>query len=226
MDGLNAALFMYRRLVEQEEALEQFKAQGNSTLPKKCIYFPEKKKESDDDFCNDSLVIIMGNEEEGSNMSSAPELVVIDMDENLSSRGSTPFSDIVEVTPPSQSRTSPVVRKAHYKIRTIASPYRMVVSRKSPQPSLDRLSTGSSQFSSDWRTRTTESTNSHVSLGLPYKGNKHPLASYCSCHAYDIEQSRTMLLTSNNSVCDSNPFRSCCEQCRDKCRLLRDLSLF
>ncbi len=159
-----------------------------------------------------------------------PDLVVIDVDDaHSNSRGSTPSGDILEVTPPPSDgpiRTSPVVRKAHYKIRTIASPYCMVVQRRSPAPPTwdDALSIGSS--SSDWRTKTTDSAGS-CGGGLPYRGHRNPLASYCTCHAYAIEPSSAMLVSSNSSFSrEDDPFKSCCQQCRDKCRLLRDLALF
>ena len=205
--------------MEQEDGVLQYKADGNSTLPDKCIYFPDNKLGTGMTQSQEDSMVILTNDD---NLTQSPDLVVIDVDDNHSSRESTPSNDIL--TPPvtTESRTSPVVRKSHYKIRTILSPYRMVVSRKSPQPSWDAISNSSS----DWRTKTTESTVSTVSNGLPYKGHKNPLASYCTCHAYAIEQSSAMLISSNSSLQDEDPFKSCCQQCRDKCRLLKDLSLF
>ena len=231
VSGLNAALFVHKRLLEQEDAMLQLKASGDFIHPKKCIYFPEKKQTADDEPTNSrnsSIVIINSNEfvNHPSSSQPAPDLVVIDVDSdnNHSSRDSTPLDDDREggATPP--PRTSPVAHKCHYKIRTIASPYGMVVSRKSPQPSWDAVSNCSG--SQDWRTKTTESTVSSASCGLPYKGHKNPLASYCACHAYAIEPSSAMLVSSHSSSSDEDPFKSCCPQCRDKCRLLRDLSLF
>ncbi len=215
--GLNTALFIYARLLEQEQAIQQYTT-TTSVLPNKCIYFPDTRSlitQSQED----SLVIINNDD------NTIPDLVVIDVDDN--SRGSTPCSDMLDVTMPTttETRTSPVVRKSHYKIRTIASPYKMVVSRKSPQPSWDTLSNNST---SDWHTKTTESTMSTGSCGLPYKGYKNPLASYCTCHAYAIEPSSALLVssTSSSTLQDNDPYKTCCQQCRDKCRLLRDLSLF
>ena len=220
--------------------MTQLKAAGDSVPSlRKCIYFPDKKPSTDvamdtNSSHESSLVVINSAEHNnGCGLSTGgtgnvPDLVVIDVSDAHNSRGSTPSGDILELTPPPSDepiRTSPVVRKAHYKIRTIASPYCMVVQRRSPAPPTwdDALSIGSS--SSDWRTKTTDSTGSCG--GLPYRGHKNPLASYCTCHAYAIEPSSAMLVSSTSSFSrEDDPFKSCCHQCRDKCRLLRDLALF
>lgn len=235
MNGLNAALAIYDRIVEQESALYQLRLKNEGIPVDTHQYFPDDKTISSNgtsspeamDQSDDSMVIINSTEDVGV-ANHTPDLVVIDVDD--SSRGSTPFDQTEEVTP-SPNISSPVVRKAHYKIRTVASPYSMVVARKSPQPSWDTVS-NTSQISSDWRTKTTESAISTGSTGLPYKGHKNPLASYCSCHAYAIEPSSAMLVSQHmpplqqKGKKEEDPFKSCCQRCRDKCRLIKDLSLF
>ena len=244
VNGLNTALFIYRRIAEQETAIEQYTAEGYTVPVGKSIYFPEKKptkrekrgtKRTRDEQIgvesDGSVVVIHSGDQLVPELEivEEPDVVVVEVSDH-SSRGSTPFSDILDISSVSESRTSPVVRKAHYKIRTINSPYRPVNrTRRSPQPHhRDTLTqTTSSQRSlTDWRTRTTESNSSGAfSIGLPYKGSKNPLASYCTCHAYAIEPSRAMLLPTDTPT-NSDPFSSCCEQCRDKCRLIRDLATF
>ena len=110
-----------------------------------------------------------------------PDMVVV---ENRSSRETTPSYD------------SPVVRKSHYKIRTLPTP------RRNPSPQSDILPIGGGGL---------------LAHGLPYKGyKKNPLASNCSCHAYAIEHSHAFLFPITCSP-NNDPFSTCCELCRGKC---------
>lgn len=142
------------------------------------------------------------------------------------------YSDDIVVVDVSSSRettpnASPVVHTSHYKIRTIPSPYRPLAANthKSPQPFRRDLSC----TLSDWSVRTIDSTHSqkrsNITVGLPYKGIKNPMATYCSCHAYAIEPPTGMLYPAA-SLRQVDPFTLCCVLCRDKCRLAGDLGNF
>lgn len=165
---------------------------------------------------DDSLVIVPSIEK-----LSEPEVEIVEESDMVvvevsdCSRDTTPCSDHGEL-----SRYSPVVRKSHYKIRTGIAPHRPILTSSH---TTDRLAlTLSSQ--PDWRTQTTGST--HSSHGLPYKGKKSQLKCSCSCHIYALEPARALLFPIQQSPDTHGPYHSCCEQCRGKCPVFRDLNTF
>ena len=127
------------------------------------------------------------------------------------SRDTTPSSDHGE-----SSRHSPVVRKSHYKIRTGIAPHRPILT--SSHTTYRQAST----LQPDWRTQTTGSI--HSSHGLPYKGKKSQLKCNCICHTYALEPGITLLFPIHQSPDTRSPY--CCEQCRGKCPIFRDLKTF
>lgn len=146
------------------------------------------------------------------------DMVVVDVTSDYgtacgSSREATPTSE------PGDPKHSPVIlQRSHYKIRTINAPHRSKVNRSSRNERFT-ATVISTRSSPDWRT---DSSSSH---GLPYKGKKSPLASNCACHAYAIESPRDFLFPYSKNI-PNDPFQSCCELCRGKCKVAHDLRTF
>ena len=147
------------------------------------------------------------------------DMVVVDVTSDSgtnSSREATPTSESGD------SKHSPVVlQRSHYKIRTFNAPHRSKTSKNSSRNERLTATVTSTKSLPDWRT---ESSSSH---GLPYKGKKNPLASNCACHAYAIESPRDFLFPfSSKRNVPNDPFQTCCERCRGKCRIAHDLRAF
>lgn len=115
------------------------------------------------------------------------------------SRGTSPG------TPSSdEDSDSPAVHHTHYKLKTGTIPC------PKPHPQL-----------SSKHDKLLKSDCSSIK-GLPYRRNNNPLASYCDCHSYAIQEPRAMLFPIKSPPRD--PFITCCERCRNKCPVVRDLS--
>ena len=66
--------------------------------------------------------------------------------------------------------------------------------------------------------------SSSTVCGLPYRGETNPLAINCTCHMYAIVQPQAMLYPIQSPT--KHSLSSCCEQCRDKCKLFSEMDNF
>lgn len=198
LTGLDTALHVFRQLQEQEKAISDYTSLGQPLPKDKHLYFPSKQSTSMHTTPESSIVIVPSAVNRPTvEVLETSDMVVVDFDDDRSSR---------DATPTSEPGDSPVVHKAHYKIRTLNNPKRNLLLTKSDKLALS-----------------TDSSHSH---GLPYKGEKNPLASNCSCHAYAIEPIQVFLFPTKFSPKTNSPFSSCCERCRGKCSVIYDLGTF
>lgn len=252
VNGLNNAKYVYEKLVDQHRALDNYKSSGKKVpedgwLGRRYLYFSEesfqrsrkelverqrrkgerRRSQSDSEVTEqnrmDSSLVLSPRTDTGSPHSQMEfevvehsDMVIVEEITSNSSRGTSPATSI-----PSEEEAvdSPVVLHTQYKLRTGTIPDRAPLPSISTHHLHQRLR---SRHNKEWHSKTFEAANTmNVITGLPYKSN-NPLASYCECHAYAIEEPRAMLFPAKSPPRD--PFSSCCERCRNKCRVVRDLS--
>lgn len=250
MAGLKTAKYVYERLTEQKRALAALRESGkplpaDGWLGRRYLYLPEDMQQLKKGFAprqvrrdrrrsrSDGELTKRGRSSSGSSgglfqkrsTGSPPaelevevleqsDLVIVEEIYSNSSRGTSPATSIPSSEEDGASSDSPVVQRTHYKLRTGTIP------DKAPLVLSSHHYRHHSRQRKDWPLRTIGSPT--AVQGLPYKKSNNPLASYCECHTYAIEESRAMLFPAKSPPRD--PFSSCCERCRDKCRVVRDLS--
>ena len=248
MTGLKTAKYVYERLTEQKKALEEFQATGkplpvDGWLGRRYLYLPGAKQQSKNGTFqgearrerrrsrSDGELTETGRSSSSSverlslrdTTSSPPvelevevleqnDLVIVEeIYSNGSSRGTSPTTSIPSSEEDGAFSDSPIVQRTHYKLRTGTIPDKasLVSSHSHHQRS---------RQGRNWHSRTLDTRVQ----GLPYKKSNKQLALYCECHAYAIKEPRAMLFPAKSPPRD--PFSSCCERCRYKCRVVRDLS--
>ena len=252
MIGLNNAKYVYDRLAEQEKALKDFQASGKKVpedgwLGRRYLYFSEedslksrkerarkqrgdrRRSRSDGELTDgmSSSASVRPSTANGSLPRSLMEFEVVEHSDMViveeiysdTSRGTSPATSI----PSSEEDAvdSPVVLHTHYKLRTGTIPDRAPVpftTHHHHQLHHSSRSRSSRKTNKDWQSKTI---GGGTITGLPYKNN-NPLALFCECHEYAIEEPRAMLFPAKSPPRD--PYSSCCERCRDKCKVVRDLS--
>ena len=253
MIGLNNAKYVYDRLAEQNKALEDLQASGKKVpedgwLGRRYLYFSEeesiksrkeqarkqrgdRRRSRSDGEVTDGRSL-SASVRPSSATSSLPrslmefevvehsDMVVVEEIYSDTSRGTSPAASI----PSSEEDSavdSPVVVRTHYKLRTGTIPDRAPApfTTHSHHQLHHSRSRSSRKNNKDWQSKTIGGTTAIT--GLPYR-NDNPLALFCECHQYAIEEPRAMLFPAKSPPRD--PFSSCCERCRDKCKVVRDLS--
>ena len=169
----------------------------------------------------------------------APETDSFTQDENESCPTSR-----VDTTSQSSREISPVptiLHSSHYQLRTGTQRYRTSTQQLLASTRSEQLhaTPGHSRSTSTHPRRKTrknsrksppsaikkeEMFSASTVSGLPYRGQTNPLAINCTCHMYAIVQPQAMLYPIQSPT--KHSLSSCCEQCRDKCRLFSEMDNF
>ena len=169
----------------------------------------------------------------------APESDSFTQDESESCP--TSRADVVSQSSREISPVPTILHSSHYQLRTgtqrcRTSTQQLLASTRSEQlhatPGHSRNATTrprrktrkNSRKSSPSAVKKEELLSASTVSGLPYRGQTNPLAINCTCHMYSIVQPQAMLYPIQSPTRHS--LSSCCDQCRDKCKLFSEMDNF